>query len=83
MTHTIQIAVGPPDRDLPTKLLEEVLGAPPAVRVQWLQRVVCGEPLDRVAAEENTTVFELLQRLSRLEVQGRVVCLGGQRYALA
>jgi len=65
------------------QVVEEILGGPPAVRVEWLQRVVCGESLDRVAMDENTTVLELLQRLSRLEVQGRVVCLGGQRYALA
>ena len=65
------------------QMLQEMTGERLGFRSPWLQRVVCGESLERVAMDENTTVFELLQRLSRLEVQGRVVCLGGQRYALA
>jgi DNA processing protein len=49
--------------------------------VDWLSRLFNGETLDETARASGRSIAELLAELSRLELQGRVVRLPGQRYA--
>ena len=46
----------------------------------WLSWVFDGVPLDVVAKRTGQTVVQLLATLSRLEVSGQVVRLGGNQY---
>lgn len=64
-------------------LIARITGQPVDARVDWLRALFDGATLDEVARASDRTIVDLLAELGRLELEGRVVRLPGQRYAPA
>lgn len=63
------------------EFVEDVLGAAPLPRAQWLDALFKGASVDDVARSASRPVSVLLAELSVMELDGTVVRMAGQRFA--
>ncbi|MBX2798766.1 MAG: DNA-processing protein DprA [Myxococcales bacterium] len=69
--------------DVDTFVAERVSAHAPSERPEWLRIVLAGGTLEQAARQRGSTPLDVLEELTRMELQGLVVRLPGGRYGAA